>query len=346
MRPKNNLEGLRLKKTDENYQYREVKVCGKFRDALERNCYLKAFVYGLCISFLLFIPFIAVDQGLFLFYGDFNVQQVPFYQMCHDAIRSGNVKWSWTTDLGANFVGSYSFYLLGSPFFWLTIPFPSEAVPYLMGPLLMLKFACASFTGTVFIRRYVKDPSSAVLGGLLYGFSGFSVYNIFFNHFHEAIIVFPLLLWALDEYMEKTAPGRFCLYGVPFLLCKLLFLHRSGGFYPDLFLPAPFQRGLAAEPAGFPSAHMRSGSGAPAFLCIAFAHRPGGFCRIPGWIIPRRDGMLCCMDGTSGISIFWNASSSRRISLPGPTSPRKARPNGLLWAHGFPSSAWRALSAL
>ena len=181
----------------------------KIQAALERNCYLKAFVYGLCISFLLFIPFILVDEGLFLFYGDFNVQQVPFYQMCHDAVRSGNVKWSWTTDLGANFVGSYSFYLLGSPFFWLTIPFPSEAVPYLMGPLLILKFACASLTGTIFIRRYVKDSSSAVLGGLLYGFSGFSVYNIFFNHFHEAIIVFPLLLWALDEYMEKRRRGVF-----------------------------------------------------------------------------------------------------------------------------------------
>ena len=198
----------------------------KFRDALERNCYLKAFVYGLCISFLLFIPFIAVDQGLFLFYGDFNVQQVPFYQMCHDAIRSGNVKWSWTTDLGANFVGSYSFYLLGSPFFWLTIPFPSEAVPYLMGPLLMLKFACASFTGTVFIRRYVKDPSSAVLGGLLYGFSGFSVYNIFFNHFHEAIIVFPLLLWALDEYMEKRRRGVFAF--MVFLSCFVNYYFFTG----------------------------------------------------------------------------------------------------------------------
>lgn len=198
----------------------------KIRDALERNCYLKAFVYGLCISFLLFIPFILVDEGLFLFYGDFNVQQIPFYQMCHDAVRSGNVKWSWTTDLGANFVGSYSFYLLGSPFFWLTIPFPSEAVPYLMGPLLMLKFACASLTGTIFIRRYVKASSSAVLGGLLYGFSGFSVYNVFFNHFHEAIIVFPLLLWGLDEYMEKRRRGVFAF--MVFLSCFVNYYFFTG----------------------------------------------------------------------------------------------------------------------
>ena len=101
--------------------------------------------------------------------------------MCHDAVRSGNIFWSWTTDLGANFIGSYTFYLLGSPFFWLTLPFPSAAVPYLMGPLFILKFGCASLTGYIYLKRYVKNPRSALIGGMLYAFSGFSIYNIFFN---------------------------------------------------------------------------------------------------------------------------------------------------------------------
>ena len=173
--------------------------------------YWRAFLYGIGIALVFFLPFIIWDNGYFLFYGDFNVQQVPFYQMCHDAIRSGNIGWSWTTDLGADFIGSYTFYLLGSPFFWLTLPFPSEAVPYLMGPLLILKFGCASLTGFIYLKRYVRTPDYAVLGGLLYAFSGFSVYNIFFNHFHEAIIVFPLLLWSLDEYMATKRRGVFAL---------------------------------------------------------------------------------------------------------------------------------------
>lgn len=177
----------------------------------KENYYLKAFFYGVGISFLFFIPFIVFDNGYFLFYGDFNVQQVPFYQMCHDAVRNGSFGWSWTTDLGANFIGSYSFYLLGSPFFWLTIPFPSAAVPYLMGPLLILKFGCASLTAFLYLKRYVKNPDYAVIGGMLYAFSGFSIYNIFFNHFHEAIVFFPLMLWAMDEYMYKRRRGIFAL---------------------------------------------------------------------------------------------------------------------------------------
>ena len=152
-----------------------------------------------------------MSEGYFIFYGDFNVQQIPFYQECHKAIREGNIFWSWSTDLGANFIGSYSFYLLGSPFFWLTVPFPNTLVPYLIGPLLILKFGCAALTAYAYIRRFTRTPEAARLGGLLYAFSGFSVYNIFFNHFHEPIIFFPLLLLSLELLITENKRITFAL---------------------------------------------------------------------------------------------------------------------------------------
>lgn len=167
----------------------------------------KAFLLGLLLSAAFFLPYIIIDDGYFLYYGDFNVQQVPFYQLVHDSIRSGEWGWSYKTDLGSSLIGSYTFYLLGSPYFWLTIPFPSEIVPYLMGPLLMLKFASASLTGYIYLKRYTRNKDIAVMGGLMYAFSGFSIYNVFFNHFHEAIVVFPLLLAAIDEYMYSKRRG-------------------------------------------------------------------------------------------------------------------------------------------
>ena len=173
----------------------------------KKHYWHKAFLFGLFFSAAFFIPYIVIGHGYFLYYGDFNVQQVPFYQMIHDQLRSGEFQWSNTTDLGSSIVGSYTFYMLGSPFFWITLPFSSKVVPYLMGPLLILKFACASLTGYIYLRRYVRNKDLAVLGGLLYAFSGFSVYNVFFNHFHEAIITFPLLLAAIDEYMDNQRRG-------------------------------------------------------------------------------------------------------------------------------------------
>ncbi len=170
----------------------------------------QAFLLALLMAFLLFLPFLIIDKGYFIYYGDFNVQQIPFYRMAHDAVRSGNIFWNWETDLGANFIGSYSFYLLGSPFFWLTLPFPSAAVPYLMAPLLMLKFAFSSLTAYAYLRRFVR-PDYAVMGGLLYAFSGFSIYNVFFNHFHEAIVYFPLMLLSLEMYMKDGRRGFFAV---------------------------------------------------------------------------------------------------------------------------------------
>ena len=119
----------------------------------------RAFLIALATAALIFIPFIIWDKGYFFFYGDFNVQQIPFYKLAHEAVCSGDLFWNWYTDLGANFIGSYSFYLLGSPFFWLTLPFPTEFVPHLIGPLLILKHACAAATGTLYFKRFVAQPA-------------------------------------------------------------------------------------------------------------------------------------------------------------------------------------------
>ena len=125
--------------------------------------YLKVFLTGFVVFYIVMLPMIAYNKGIFLYYGDFNSQQIPFYQLAHNAVRNGNFFWNWNTDLGANFIGSYSFYLLGSPFFWLTIPFPDAAVPYLMPVLLALKYATASLTAFMYIKRFVRNYNAAFI---------------------------------------------------------------------------------------------------------------------------------------------------------------------------------------
>ena len=178
---------------------------------MKKYGYLHVFLIAFGAALLIFLPAMIWDRGYLIFLGDFNSQQLPFYHIAHRAIRSGQWGWNWQTDLGANFIGSYSFYLLGSPFFWLTVPFPESIISYFMGPLLILKFACAAVTSYAWLKRHVKSPQAAVLGSLLYAFSGFSIYNIFFNHFHEAIVFFPLLLIGLDELMDYETKGAFAL---------------------------------------------------------------------------------------------------------------------------------------
>lgn len=95
--------------------------------------FLKAFLLGVAVSFLFFLPFIIYDQGYFLYYGDFNVQQVPFYQMIHDAIRSGNFSWSWTTDLGCQYHRFLFLLFIGQPLFLADPSFPQRSGPLFDG---------------------------------------------------------------------------------------------------------------------------------------------------------------------------------------------------------------------
>ena len=41
---------------------------------------LSTFLIALFVSAAFFVPYIISGHGYFTFYGDFNVQQIPFYQ--------------------------------------------------------------------------------------------------------------------------------------------------------------------------------------------------------------------------------------------------------------------------
>ena len=49
----------------------------------------QVFLISLITATLIFLPAIIWDKGYFLFLGDFNSQQIPFYKTAHAAVRSG-----------------------------------------------------------------------------------------------------------------------------------------------------------------------------------------------------------------------------------------------------------------
>lgn len=176
-----------------------------------REPYLAVFLISFAVMLALMAPVMIFTGGYFVYYGDFNSQQLPFYYHAHQAVQSGALGWDWQTDLGANFIGSYSFYLLGSPFFWLTVPFPQDWVLYLMPWLLALKHGFAALTAFAYIRRFVRSRKAALIGALLYAFSGFQMYNVFFNHFQDVTAFFPLMLLAMEQRVNEDRRGVFAL---------------------------------------------------------------------------------------------------------------------------------------
>ncbi len=175
----------------------------KKRRALHPYC--RMFLAGTMMYLLAVLPFIIYHGGIFFYYGDYNVQQVPFYILAHRAVRQGNFFWNAGVDLGSNMGGAFAFYLWGSPFFWLTIPFPEAWLPYMMPVLMALKFGTAMTTGYAWIRTQTKTESAAMLGAILYSFSGFQMCNIVFQHFHEVTAFFPLYLLVFDRFIQAMS---------------------------------------------------------------------------------------------------------------------------------------------
>ena len=191
---------------------------------------------GLCAltAAVFFLPFYILDGGFFHYAGDFNSQQISFYRYMNGFVKGAGYPdsafagtprntFSWATDLGSGVMNAYSFYLYGSPFFWLSVLLPQSWLPYMMVPLLVLKFGVAGGGAFLYLRRYVKNANYAVLGACLYALSGFAVYNVFFNHFVDVVALFPYLLWALDEAIYKDRHGLFAFWVAVNLLNNYFF---------------------------------------------------------------------------------------------------------------------------
>ena len=187
--------------------YLYLKLVHVFMDRIKtllKKDYLKSFIICFIIACLSLLPFVIAGHGFFVLTNDFNDQQIPFTMGLHrDLLDGGFNGFSWSVDLGTSTIQAYSFYELGGPFFWLSMLFPVNAFPYIVAWLFMLKFAFAGLTACLYLKRFVKDSKWAVLGSVLYAFSGYSLANMLFYHFHDAIVCFPIMLLGLEIYKEK-----------------------------------------------------------------------------------------------------------------------------------------------
>ena len=187
--------------------------------------YWKVFVLCLLLAALLFLPISLRDamQGKVFYYaGDYNSQSLPFWQYANDFVKQAG-SFSWATDLGSGFINSYSYYMLGSPFFWLSLWVPASWMPWAMVPLFCIKFALAGAGGYLWARRWIKIPEYAMLAGILYAFSGYNLYSIFYNSFIDVTAIFPYLLAQLDDAVIDGKRGQFPLWVALSLLVNYYF---------------------------------------------------------------------------------------------------------------------------
>ncbi|MGI6021396.1 MAG: YfhO family protein, partial [Lachnospiraceae bacterium] len=214
---------------------------------------LYAFLLNLVIAIFAFVFSIASQGGLFSLAGDLNSQQINFITHGIEVLREGSAGFDYSIDLGSDFIGSMAFYILGNPSFYLASLFPPDMLMYVMGWIYVLKYALAGLTSFIFIRRFVENPSAAVVASVMYAFSGFMNTNLLFYHFHDVVLLFPLMLITLDDLIEKNRRGPFiaavflnAIVSYYFLPGEVIFLAL---YFVVRYLPADFGKYIKKLPS-------------------------------------------------------------------------------------------------
>lgn len=186
-------------------------------------CWLAAFLLNLAVGLIAVGTFIVSDNGYFALSHDFNGQEIAFNMFMNDAVKSGNLLWNWGIDIGSNFLETFSFYNVGSVFFWISLLFPADSVPQVMGWIIILKYAVAGAVSACWFERHLNQKTVILTASLLYAFSGFQCGSIVFYHFQDQAALFPLLLIGLEELVEEKKHGRLLCACTINALCNFVF---------------------------------------------------------------------------------------------------------------------------
>ena len=117
----------------------------------------KVFLVALLISFCTILP-VLIQSGWNLYMvGDYMTQQIPFIKESRRMFLSGTPFWSCNTFLGANYLGSYSFYVYGSPFFWPLVILPERFLGTGLAAMIVLKHGVAAWTAFLFLKKHVRS---------------------------------------------------------------------------------------------------------------------------------------------------------------------------------------------
>ena len=171
--------------------------------------YFKIFSMLFAVTFLVFLPFSITNGFTLPMNGDYCLQQLHFYCEAHDAIwhffKTGEiVMWSSTGFLGVNYFAANTFYYLSSPFLIPFIFTPKILIPQMIFFMMMIKIATGGTLFYILLKKYYNTTNrTSFIGAAAYALSGWGMFYLWFNHFHDVLAVFPLLLIGIEHVIQN-----------------------------------------------------------------------------------------------------------------------------------------------
>ncbi|MFD1419257.1 YfhO family protein [Companilactobacillus keshanensis] len=154
------------------------------------------------------------DQNFLL--SDIGAQYIPFLTNLRHIFLSGNFSlYSFNLSLGDNMFPLISYYLL-SPFNFLLLLFPANAVPTALSWIIILKISTIGFTSSLFIKKSYKNNDFINLAfSTVFALCGFVATYFYDLMWLDALILLPLVVLGIQSLFYK---GKTTLYVSTLLL--------------------------------------------------------------------------------------------------------------------------------
>ncbi|MDO4814577.1 MAG: YfhO family protein [Gemella sp.] len=168
---------------------------------------------------------------------DFGQQYIGLYSFLRDTVLSGDFSGLWysfSKTLGGAMIGIWGFNLI-SPFNILYIILPLEQYPWAIFLTILLRYGATGFAMAFFlVRRYSGlkyDTLYVPLFAVSYALSGMIVSYQMNPIFYDAMIVLPIILVYLEEYLDGGPAYKYIAW-----LATAYFLHFYMAFMISVFL--------------------------------------------------------------------------------------------------------------
>ena len=190
------------------------------------------FLFLMALGVLFFATTLFDNFFTTAFTGDYCSQQFSFYTNGYDDwwhfIKTGDfVLYDENTFLGVDNIGSNTFYYLFNPFFLPILLCPRQLIPQGMAVLTIIKISLSGIAFCYYLKYLGASNRAAKITGIAYAFSGWMTWYLWFNHFTEIAVLFPLILLGIEIVLQKKKPwflmASICVLGfVNFFFCICL----------------------------------------------------------------------------------------------------------------------------
>lgn len=195
----------------------------------KNKCYIIYTLIFSIMSLLIFSVFIKAGRSFVWNLDGIKQHYIILYdfnQIVRNMFKSGIPMISWNMGLGLDFIGQYSYYIIGDPFAYLSLLFPMQHLNVAYNFLVILRIYFVGISFIAFCKYKQKECTNTIIGAIMYTFCGFILFaGIRHPYFTNAAILLPLNFIGMEKILNKNKKTFFIFIIFITAICNYYFFY-------------------------------------------------------------------------------------------------------------------------